>query len=161
MSHLVVVGYDGEETAERARGRLFELQRQALIGLDDVVVVVRRQSGKVKVKQAINLTGSGALSGAFWGMLVGFIFLAPGLGAVIGASAGALSGKATDLGIDDRFIKDVGEAIPPGSSALFLLFHQVTPDKVLAEMKEFGGRVVQTNLTEEAEAALHEAFDAA
>jgi uncharacterized membrane protein len=156
-----VVAYDGEETAERARGRLFELQRQALIGLDDVVVVVRRQGGKVKIKQAINLTSTGALSGAFWGMLVGFIFLAPGLGALVGATAGALSGRATDLGIDDRFIKDVGEAIPPGSSALFLLFHQATPDKVLAEMKEFGGRVLQTNLSEDDEAELREAFEAA
>ena len=160
MSDLVVVAYDNEETAERARDRLLKLQQQALIGLDDLVVVVRRQSGKVNVKQAINLTGSGALSGAFWGMLVGFIFLAPGLGALVGAATGALSGKAADLGIDDRFIKDVGEAIPPGSSALFLLFHQVTPDKVLAEMKEFGGKVVQTNLSAEDEAALHEAFAA-
>ncbi len=106
-------------------------------------------------------TSSGALSGAFWGMLVGFVFLAPGLGALVGATAGALSGRADDLGIDDRFIKDVGEAIPPGSSALFLLFHRVTPDKVLAEMKEFGGRVVQTNLSDEIAAALREAFAAA
>ncbi len=63
-----------------------------------------------------------------------------------------------DLGLDDKFIKEAGQAITPGSSALFLLLHQVTPDKVVAEMKQFGGSVLQTNLTDEEEAALKEAF---
>jgi uncharacterized membrane protein len=138
-----------------------QLQKQALIGLDDAVVVVRRADGKVKIKQAVSLAGSGALSGAFWGMLIGLIFLMPGLGALVGAAAGGLSGKMVDLGIDDRFIKDVGAAIPLGSSALFLLIHQVTPDRVIAEMKQFGGTIIQTNLGEADEAALQEAFAAA
>jgi uncharacterized membrane protein len=161
VGRLVVVAYPGEQVAEQARDRLLQLQKQALIGLDDAVVVVRRADGKVKIKQSISLAGSGALSGAFWGMLIGLIFLMPGVGAVVGAAAGALSGKMVDLGIDDRFIKDVGAALPPGSSALFLLIHRVTPDKVIAEMKEFGGTIVQTNLAEDEEAALQEAFAAA
>jgi uncharacterized membrane protein len=119
------MAYPDEQTAERACDRLPQLQRQELIGLDDAVVVVRREGGKVRVKQAVNLAGSGALSGAFWGMLVGLIFLMPGLGALAGAAAGAISGKLVDFGIDDRFIKDVGAALPPGSSALFLPFHSV------------------------------------
>jgi uncharacterized membrane protein len=41
------------------------------------------------------------------------------------------------------------------------MHHPVTPDKVIAEMKEFGGQVIQTNLPEEDEAALKEAFAAA
>jgi uncharacterized membrane protein len=161
MGQLVVVAYDGEGTAEQARARLLQLQKQALIGLDDAVVVERRENGKVKVKQAVNLVGSSSLSGAFWGFLIGLIFLAPGLGAIVGAASGALSGKLLDIGVDDRFIKEVGSAIAPGSSALFLLIHQATPDKVLAEMKEFGGKIIQTNLTNEQEAALQEAFASA
>jgi uncharacterized membrane protein len=161
LGNLVVVAYDGEETAERARERLLQLQRQALVGLDDAVVVVRRADGKAKIKQTASLAGAGALSGAFWGLLIGLIFLLPGLGALVGATAGALSGKLVDLGIDDRFIKDVGAAITPGSSALFLLIHQATPERVIAEMKEFGGTIVQTNLSAEDEAALKEAFAAA
>lgn len=161
MSRLVVVAYPDEQTAERARDKLLRLQKQALIGLDDVVVVIRREGGKVQVKQATSLAGAGAFSGAFWGMLLGLILLMPGLGALLGAAAGAVSGKLIDLGIGDGFIKDVGAALPPGSSALFLRFHRVTPDKVLAEMKVFGGQIIQTNLPEADEAALHEAFAAA
>ncbi|MGH2533519.1 MAG: DUF1269 domain-containing protein [Thermomicrobiales bacterium] len=161
MGHLVVVAYEGEQTAERARDRILQLQRQELVGLDDAVVVVRREDGKVKIKQAVNLTGVKALSGAFWGMLIGLIFLVPALGAMVGAASGALSGKMLDLGIDDRFIKEAGAEIEPGSSALFLLIHQATPDRVIAEMKEFGGKIIQTNLSDDQEAALQEAFAAA
>jgi uncharacterized membrane protein len=161
MGQLVVVAYKDEGTAEQARARLFQLQKQALIGLDDAVVVERRANGKVKVKQSMNLVGSTSLSGAFWGFLIGLIFLAPGLGAIVGAASGALTGKLLDIGVDDRFIKEVGSAIAPGSSALFLLIHQVTPDKVLAEMKEFGGTIIQTNLSNDDEAALRELFAAA
>jgi uncharacterized membrane protein len=93
-------------------------------------------------------------------MLIGMIFLVPFFGAAIGAASGALSGKMLDLGIDDKFIKEAGNAITPGSSALFLLMHQVTPDKVIAEMTQYGGTILQTNLTEEEEARLKEAFSA-
>lgn len=107
--------------------------------------------------QIASLTGAGALSGAFWGTLIGLIFMVPVLGLAVGAISGALSGKAMDLGVDDRFIKDVGDAMVPGTSALFLLVVQATPDKVIAEMKEFGGNIVQTNLTQAREDALREA----
>jgi uncharacterized membrane protein len=158
---LVVVAYEDEQTAVQARDKLRQLEKQALIGLDDAVVVVRHADGKVKIKQSTSLTGASALSGAFWGMLIGLIFLMPGLGALVGAATGAISGRLVDIGIDDRFIKEVSAAIEPGSSALFLLIHQATPDRVIAEMKEFGGRVIQTNLSEAQESALQEAFAAA
>jgi uncharacterized membrane protein len=122
------------------------------------VVVVRGVDGKAKIDQAVNLTGAKALSGAFWGALIGMIFLVPLLGAAIGAASGALGGKMLDLGLDDKFIKEAGNAITPGSSALFLLIHQVTPDRVIAEMREFGGTILQTNLSNEEEARLKEAF---
>jgi uncharacterized membrane protein len=155
---MVVVAYEGEETAQHAREKLLELQKQELIGLSDAVVVVRGVDGKAKIDQAVNLTGAKALSGAFWGALIGMIFLVPLLGAAIGAASGALGGKMLDLGLDDKFIKEAGNAITPGSSALFLLIHQVTPDRVIAEMREFGGTILQTNLSNEEEARLKEAF---
>lgn len=158
MSHLVVIAYPDEGTAELARDRLAQLQRQNLITLDDAAIAVRRENGKVKIKQLANLTGVGTLSGAFWGTLIGLIFLNPLLGTAVGAAAGALSGKAMDIGVDDQFIKEVGEALPRGASALFLLVVQATPDKVLAEMKEFGGKIIRTNLTGQQEAELREAF---
>jgi uncharacterized membrane protein len=158
---MVVVAYDEEGTAEKARTKLIELQKQELISLSDAVVVVRGQDGKAKIHQAINLPGAKALSGAFWGALIGMIFLMPLFGAALGAASGAMSGKMMDLGLDDRFIKEAGNAITPGSSALFLLIHKVTPDRVIAEMQQFGGTILQSNLTEEEEARLKESFASA
>ncbi len=108
-----------------------------LISLSDAAVVVRRQDGKVKVKQAVSLVEAGALGGAFWGMLIGMIFFNPLVGAAVGAGAGALSGKLRDIGISDNFMKELGETLGNNTSALFVLVRKATPDKVLEELKGF------------------------
>lgn len=87
-------------------------------------------------------------------MLIGMIFLNPLLGAAVGAGAGAISGKLTDLGVNDKFMKELGESFKPESSALFLLVKKVTPDKVLERLKGYGGTVMQTSLTKDKEEEL-------
>jgi uncharacterized membrane protein len=160
MSELIVFAFDNEQGAIDMRDALVGLQKQYLITLDDAAVVVRKQDGKVKVKQAVSLVGAGAMGGAFWGMLIGLLFLAPWLGMAIGAAAGALGGKLTDVGVDDNFIKEVGATIEPGHSALFLLVRDATPDKVLDEVKKFNPTVLRTSLSAEDEAKLKAAFGA-
>ncbi len=160
MSQLVVVSFDNATEADQLMGKLGELQKERLITLDDAAVVVRKQDGNVKVKQANSLVGSGALGGAFWGMLIGLLFLAPWGGRARGAVSGALAGKMTDIGIDDKFIKEVGATIKPGHSAAFLLVRESTPDKVLDELKGFKGTVLKTSLSKENEAKLKVAFGA-
>ncbi|HOI13420.1 MAG TPA: DUF1269 domain-containing protein [Methanoculleus sp.] len=158
MSDLIAIAYDGEETAFRVRDRLVNLTKEHVIELEDLVVVVHHRDGKTEIKQATNLTGMGALSGAFWGLLIGLIFFAPIFGLAIGAIAGALAGRFSDYGIDDRFIKEVAENVGPGNSAVFLLVKKMTPDKVVDAIKEYGGRVVRTSLSETEEANLRSAF---
>jgi uncharacterized membrane protein len=87
------------------------------------------------------------VSGAFWGTLIGLLFLNPLMGAVVGAGSGALSGKLADLGINDQFMKDLGATLTSGSSALFVLVRRSTPDKVLEGLKPFvgKGRILQTS----------------
>ena len=160
MSELVVVAFDNAVEADQLMGKLGKLQKERLITLDDAAVVVRKHDGHVKVKQAHNLVGAGALGGAFWGMLIGLLFLVPWLGLAVGALTGALSGKLTDVGIDDKFIKEVGATIKPGHSAAFLLVRESTPDKVLDELKGFNGTVLKTSLSKENEAKLKVAFGA-
>jgi uncharacterized membrane protein len=157
-SNMVVMTFSNEYTAEQVRDRLVELQKAHLIKVDDAVVVVRSQDGKVKIKQAANLAGAGALSGAFWGMLIGLICLVPFLGMAVGAAIGAVAGSIGDCGIDDNFIKEVGNAIQPGTSALFVLVQQVTVDKVVEQLRPFGGNIVRTSLSTENEAQLKAAF---
>jgi uncharacterized membrane protein len=159
MSDLIVIGFDNEEKGFELRAELAKLQKEYLIEMEDVVVVTKNDKGKVKLHQSLNLTAAGAVGGAFWGMLIGMIFLNPMVGAAVGAGAGALSGKLRDLGISDNFMKELGETLKNNTSALFVLVRKVTPDKVLEELKGFGGKVLKTSLTKDNEEALQEVLE--
>lgn len=161
MADLVIIAYDSVATAQAARAKLIELQGRYLIELGDAVVAEREAGGGVKLHQPVNLTAVGAASGGMWGALIGMLFLNPLLGAAMGAGAGALSGKFTDLGINDQFMKDTAAALAPGSAALCILVRKVTADKVLPEMAPFGGKVLQTSLTAEQEAKMEAALKGA
>ncbi|MFC4360318.1 DUF1269 domain-containing protein [Halobium salinum] len=158
MSSLVVLAFDTVDGATDVRDRLYELQKQELITLEDAAVVVRNEDGKVKVNQAHSLVGAGALGGAFWGMLIGLLFWVPWLGMAIGSVTGVISGKFTDIGVDDDFIKSVSESIDPGNSAIFLLIRDVQKDRVLEEIEGHAPTVLRTNLSPEQEQNLREAF---
>jgi len=161
MANLVVIGFDDVYKAEEVRLALFKMQKEYLIDLADAVVAVKGEDGKVKLHQVHNLTAAGAISGGFWGTLIGMIFLNPLLGAAAGAAAGAVSGALSDVGVDDKFMKELSGELEPGHSALFVLVRKSTPDKVLEELKGYGGTVLQTSLSHEDEAKLQAALDAA
>lgn len=166
MAELVAIGFDTQEEADRVLTELHRLQKEYLIDLNDAVVAVRSDDGKVRLKQSVGTVGigaaSGGLSGIFWGTLVGLLFLNPlaglALGGAIGAGTGALAGALTDYGIDDNFIRSLAENMPPGSSALFILVRKVQPEKVLQEISKFNGRVLRTSLSPEQEQRLGEAL---
>jgi uncharacterized membrane protein len=158
MSNLVVIGFDDEHKAFELRAELAKLQKEYLVEMEDVVVVTKDDKSKVKLHQAVNLTAAGAASGSFWGLLLGMVFLNPLLGVVAGAGAGAIGGKFSDIGIEDKFMKDLGETFKPGSSALFVLVRKATPDKVLEALKGFGGKVLKTSLTADKEETLRKAL---
>jgi uncharacterized membrane protein len=161
MSTLVVVNYNDPYKAEEVRLNLRKLQRENLLDLEDAVVAVKDEKGKVKLHQAVNLTEPNAISGGFWGTLIGLIFLSPVLGFAIGVSVGAASDALTEVGIDDHFMKELAARMTPGSSTLFVLVRKVTPDKVLEELKGTGGRVLKTSLSHEDKAKLQAALNAA
>jgi len=156
MSNLVVIGFDNAADAFELRAALARMQTQYLIEMEDAVVVTRDDKGAVQLHQAVNLTAAGAVSGAFWGSLIGLLFLNPLLGAAVGAGSGALSGKLADLGISDQFMKDLSTTLTPGTAALFVLVRKSTPDKLLDGLKAFAGkgRVLQSSLTKDKEEEL-------
>lgn len=159
MSDLIVIAYDDEFKAEEVRLTLAKLQVEHLIEMEDAAVVVKNEKGKIKLKQAVNLTGAGAASGGFWGLLIGVLFFAPLFGAAVGAASGALAGALSDIGVDDSFMRELGETLKPQSSALFVLIRKVTPDKVLAEVSKYGGKVLRTSLSKDQEAELQGVLD--
>ena len=158
MSSLVVVSYPNEYQAEEVRLRLLRMQKEYLVDLEDAAIAVRKENGKVKLRQLYDLTGSTAISGGFWGLLVGLIFLNPLLGVAIGAGAGAISGALTDVGVNDRFMKDLAAQLKPGGSMLFVLFRSISLDKALAELEGTGGTIIQTSLSHEDEDRLRAAL---
>lgn len=161
MSTLIAVAYDDVATAQMVRDKLLELQTRRVITLEDAVVVERRLDGKVKLHQARSATGAGAVGGALWGGMIGLLFLMPFVGAAVGAATGAAVGSSVDTGADDNFMRQIGEELQPGKAALFVLVVASTPEKVLPEVVPFGGRIITTNLSNEAEANLREAAQAA
>ncbi|MFE2534339.1 DUF1269 domain-containing protein [Streptomyces sp. NPDC059371] len=161
MSNLFVVAYDDVATASQVRDKLFELSKQHLVELEDAVVVERSEDGRIKLHQAVSHTAIGAAGGALWGGVIGLLFLAPLLGAAVGAAAGAAGGAVTDTGINDKFMKDLSQNLRPGAGALFVLVKQAAGDKVIPQIAEFGGQLVQTSLSQEQEDHLREAVAAA
>jgi len=156
MSELVVIGFDNETKAFELRAELAKLQKEYLIEMEDVVVVTKNDKGKIKLHQAVNLTATGAVQGSFWGMLLGLLFLNPLLGMAFGAGAGAISGKLSDAGISDKFMRELAETFQPGCSAVFVLVRKATTDKVLEALKGFKGKVLKTSLTADKEDKLQE-----
>ena len=159
MSTFVAIEYDDPHKALEVRLSLVKLQQEYLIDLEDAVVAVKDDKGKIKLHQAMNLTAAGAVSGGFWGTLIGMLFLSPLLGAAVGASAGAVSGALTDIGIDDNFMKQLSEGLKNNSSVLFVLVRSATNDKVLEDIKKYGGHVLQTSLSHDDEAKLQAVLD--
>ena len=158
MSDLVVIAFPTEAKAEEVRQKLLAMQKEYLLELGDAVVAVKDDKGNIKLNLMINTTAAGAVGGTFWGALIGLIFLMPLAGAALGAASGAIAGALTDVGIDDKFMKDTAAAIQPGTAALFVLVRKVTADKVLEGLKGEGGTVLKTSLDHTKEAALQAAL---
>src|SRR5438552_7578019 len=146
MSDLVVIAFPTEAKAEEVRQKLLAMQKEYLLELGDAVVAVKDDQGHIKLNQLLKTTAVGAVSGAFWGTLIGLIFLMPLAGAALGAAGGALGGALTDVGIDDKFMKEAAQTLESGNAELFLLIRKMTTDKVLAALQGVGGTVMRTSL---------------
>jgi uncharacterized membrane protein len=159
MSDLVVISFPTEAKAEEVRQKLLAMQKEYLLEVGDAVIAVKDAKGRIKLSQLVNTTAAGTVSGAFWGTLIGLIFLMPLVGAAIGAASGAISGALADVGINDNWMKETAAAIQPGTAALFVLVRRATADKVLEGLKGAGGTVMKTSLDHTKEAALQAALN--
>ena len=160
MATLSVLKFNDPGGADRVLIALEGLQERQMITLEDAAVVSWPQGKKKpKTREFASMGGAGALGGAFWGFLLGLIFFVPFLGAAIGAGMGALMGSMADVGIDDDFIRQVREKVTPGTSALFALTSGATaPERVIDELRGYDFEIISTNLPEEQEKQLREAF---
>jgi uncharacterized membrane protein len=158
MSTLVAIGYPDEGTAAEAAATAQGLASDLIIEPDAIAAIRRDQEGKFHVTTSHHAVAGGATYGMFWGLLFGLIFFVPFFGMAIGAGLGALMGKVADSGIDKQFQQQVRDMVQPGTSALFLVVEKVTPDKAIEALSQYGGTVLKSSLSREAEAELQRAL---
>ncbi len=158
MSDLLVIGYPDTQTAHEAARKVEELAKDLVIEPDAIAVLVREPSGNFRVTTNHNPVGISTTWGMFWGLLFGLLFFVPVLGVAFGAGLGALAGLV-DKAIADRDFKErVKDMMQPGTSALFLVLEKVTPDRVTEALAPFGGTVLKSSLSRQAEAELQQSL---
>ncbi len=159
MSELIVIGYADKSTAESAAAAVGQMSKDYLIKLERAAVVWREEDGKLKSEVPHGIVAAGTLGGMFWGTLFGLLFLVPIAGMAIGAGIGALTGKMADLGIKKDFQDKVGDLLQPGKACLFMVVREMTEDKVLPQLQQFGGEVLRTSLSVDDEHELAQALE--
>ena len=158
MATLIAIGYPDETTATAASLEASRLAKDLIIEPDAIAVIIRDREGKFHVTTNHHAVAGGATWGMFWGLLFGMLFFVPFFGMAIGAGLGALMGKMTKGAIDKEFQERVRELLQPGTSALFLVVERATPDKAVEAMSQYGGTVLKSSLSKEAEAELQAAL---
>lgn len=158
MSTLIAIGYPDETTAAQAAQEVERLSKDLIIEPDAIASIVRDQSGRFRVSTSHHAVGGGAMWGMFWGGLFGLLFFVPFFGMAIGAGLGAMMGKIEKSGIDKEFQQQVRDMLQPGTSALFVVAEKVTPDKAVDGLSKFGGTVLKSSLSKQAEKNLQDAL---
>jgi uncharacterized membrane protein len=158
MTTLVAIGYPDETTATAAAEAAQRLATDLSIEPDAIAVISRDKEGRFHVTTNHHAVSGGATWGMFWGLLFGMLFFVPFFGMALGAGLGALMGKVARSGIDKSFQDQVRDLLQPGMSALFLVVEKATPDKAVEALSRFGGTVLKSSLSQEAEAELQAAL---
>jgi uncharacterized membrane protein len=120
MKELVVLGFDSRELAEEARSRGAELDREGALQLDGAALAYRREDGRVELVQPMRLVPAGAASGAAVGGVLGLLLVEPVVFAAVGAAVGAVGAELSALGLNQWFLRQVGETLEPGRAAYSL-----------------------------------------
>lgn len=158
MADLIVIGYDDEETALRAAEEVERLSHDLVIEPEAVAVIKRDQDGKYRVITNHHPVAEGLTWGMLWGVLFGLFFFIPVFGLAIGSAFGALFGAIEKAGIDKQFQQEVRDMVKPGTSALFMIVEKVPTDKAVQALSHYGGTVLKSSLSTDAERELQEAL---
>ena len=158
---MMVVAFDSEDEAQRVLDTLQQLDREDIVDLKSAAVIVRPIAGPVNVKETMDFDAKqGAIGGAVAGAVLGLLTGGLLKGAILGAAGGALAGKVVDLGMEDSFLKEVGEGLGPGSSAIVALVDFERIDAAMEELDKFeGGRILRHRLSDDVYRKLSDAVE--
>ena len=159
MSEFLAITFDGADDGEAALRSIRALEHEGKIGLEDTAVVRKDAEGKVTIhNEASSGTETGAVIGAALGGLLFVVFPVVAIGG--GAVVGGLIGRSASPGIDGAFVKEVGDDLPAGGSALFLQIKGKETDTglLVGALRQYHGRVRQTSFDDDVEEALDESL---
>ena len=137
---VIAAFYTDETKAGDALAQLKQMDKDGTVDIMDAAVMVRNADGRrVKIKETAELTPKkGAKRGAVAGAIVGIIFPPSILAtAAIGAAAGAALGHFTDQGFDNNLLKEIGENLPPGGSAIVAVVEETWVGKFEAAVEGY------------------------
>src|SRR6188472_4579483 len=141
QNNVVVVRFTEPSKAYQALSVLKERDAEGRIGLESAAVVERTANGELRIPESADNVGPvGTASGSLIGMLIGVI--GGPVGVLVGWGAGALMGGAFDVDraiTSDEALGVLGQAIPPGSTAVIASIEEPTVEVIDAEMHTLGG----------------------
>ena len=153
MSELIVFAFENETGAKELETGLVTAQANQGFRASDAALVVRLEDGRPVLNHAISLVGRGSLGGIFWGFILALVFWTKWWGLSVGGALG-------DFGLDDEFVKEVGESVEKGHSALLILVEDVMVEAVLNEAREYNPKIMRTTFSKEDEKVLQAVFQA-
>lgn len=151
MSELIVFIYENETGAKTLEGKLVEAQANRDLSVSDAALVLRKEDGRPVLSHAVDLVGRGSMGGIFWGFILALVFWAEWWGLSVGGALG-------DLGLDDEFVKEVGEGVGKGHSALLILVEDSMAENVLKEAEGSNPKTMRTTFSKEDEQVLQAVF---
>ena len=130
---LFIAAFGTEDGAGISLKDFQAAHRAGAIDLIDAAVIVHTADDRVKFQETADPSGkTWAKRGAIAGGIVGLIF-PPSIiaSAAVAGTAGGIWGKIRDKGFKDDDLKEIGESLPPGSSAIIA----VAEDRVVEQLQ--------------------------
>ena len=140
------------EGADQALRMVKEATERGQVPRIDAAVLSKTAEGKLSSREVHDVTaGRGALVGAVAGAALSLIAGPIGLvaGAVGGGAVGGVVGGLVDRGVPDRYVRDLGRSLGPGTSALIVLVQRDTADALLETLRPLGGSPLRLALSDE------------
>jgi len=155
LPSLVILKYEGRETAGEALSTLQGAEAEGLVELTDAVVVQRTRRGKIKLHQTRQPSpGKGATIGGGLGLLIGAALGGPLAVAALGAVAGGAGARLKDSGISDATLRALRDRLSADDSALALLIDSADWESLRDRMAGFDEEVLVADFSPEDAAAL-------
>jgi uncharacterized membrane protein len=146
---FVVIGLQNEKLQGDIARELFAASDTGVITILDALAVQKQQDGTLRSLGATDLTRDERRQyGSVVGALMGFGATGTGTGAQAGADLGAEAFATQTFGLTDEEIRGIGDGLPPGTTAVMVLFEHRWATKLKDAVQRAGGVVMAQGMVQ-------------